>query len=267
MKIESALFSYDNMISAQNLALTTDITLEQIRNAEKKFNILDLWEGRDITHGICEVMREPDFCFWAARHLLNHNITPQHAVVLAEMWKRPFPMLIATRGWSKTYSNAILAILKMRMEPGTKIVGVGSSFRQSKLIWEYMKFIWEKAPVLQSTCDPRRDGPKMHTDRATFQIGDSVATFIPIGAHGDKIRGLRANCIMVDEFDSLNIDIYEKVIVGFGAVTKDPVMNAVIKARRARMIAEGEWSDDLEARFGTQEINQQIITGTAGAGS
>ena len=102
--------------------------------------------------------------------------------------------------------------------------------------------------------------------RATFTIGDSTAVFIPIGAHGDKIRGLRANCILVDEFDALNPDIYETVVVGFGAVSKDPVMNAVIKARRKKMIKAGEWSDALEDNFETQAINQQIITGTAGYG-
>ena len=128
-----------------------------------------------------------------------------------------------------------------------------------------MKFIWEKAEILRSTCN-RDDGPKMHTDRTTFRIGDSVATFIPIGAHGDKIRGLRANCIISDEFGSLDINVYEKVIVGFGAVSKDPVMNSVIHAVRQRMIDKEEWSDDLEKRFGTQEINQQIISGTAGYG-
>lgn len=263
--MENNFFSYDEIISAQKLAYTTSITDEQIRQAEKKFNILDIWSGKEISQGIIQIMKEPEFCFWTARHLLQHNITPQHAVVLAEMWKRPFPMLIATRGWSKTYTNAMLALLKLRLEPGTRIVGVGSGFRQSKLIWEYMKFIWDKADVLRSTCG-RNDGPKMHTDRATFTIGDSTATFIPIGVHGDKIRGLRANSIFVDEFDSIAVEIYEKVIVGFGAVSKDPVMSAVIKACRKRMIHSGEWSDDLEKRFGTQEINQQVITGTAGYG-
>lgn len=203
--MENSFFSYDNIISGQNLALTTDITREQIKAAERKFNYLDLFEGKHISQGIVEIMKEPDFCFWSARHLLNHNITPQHALVLSEMWTRPFPMLIACRGWSKTYSNAMLAILKMRLEPGTKIVGVGSSFRQSKLIWEYMKFIWEKSDVLRSTCG-RDDGPKMHTDRTSFRIGDSIATFIPIGAHGDKIRGLRANSIFSDEFGCLSED-------------------------------------------------------------
>jgi hypothetical protein len=71
---------------------------------------------------------------------------------------------------------------------------------------------------------------------------------------------------LVDEFDALNPEIYETVVVGFGAVSKDPVMNAVLKARRNKMIEQGTWSDDLEDRFGTQDINQQIITGTAGYG-
>ena len=113
--MRSDFFSYGQIISGQNLAITTEITNEQIKQAEKKFNLLDLWDGKHIASGILEIMKEPDFCFWAARHLLNHNVTPQHAIVLSEMWSRAFPMLIACRGWSKTYTNAMLDILKMRM--------------------------------------------------------------------------------------------------------------------------------------------------------
>ena len=54
------------------------------------------------------------------------------------------------------------------------------------------------------------------------------------------------------------------IIAGFGAVSKDPVMNAVIRARRERLIASGLWTDALEKSYSSNKvINQQIITGTA----
>ena len=71
-----------------------------------------MFDRKQVAQGITALMSQPDYLFWTARHLLNHNITPQHAVILSEMWSRPFPMLIASRGWSKTYSNAMLTLLK-----------------------------------------------------------------------------------------------------------------------------------------------------------
>jgi len=50
------------------------------------------------------------------------------------------------------------------------------------------------------------------------------ACAIPLG-DGTKIRGLRAHIIISDEFSSVPPDIYETVVVGFAAVSADPVIN------------------------------------------
>ena len=80
-----------------------------------------------------------------------------------------------------TVSLAIYNLLKMRLVPGTKIVAAGAAFRQSKLIFEYMETIWRNSPVLRSTCNLQKDGPKRGVDRCEFRIGESLATFIPLG--------------------------------------------------------------------------------------
>jgi hypothetical protein len=41
-------------------------------------------------------------------------------------------------------------------------------------------------------------GPRRDVDRFEFRVGDSIAIFIPLG-NGEKIRGLRANYLVVDE--------------------------------------------------------------------
>src|SRR5690606_21834539 len=148
------------------------------------------------------------------QHLLNLEMLPMHAVVLKELWNRQFPMLIACRGWSKTFTLAVFNLLRMVFIPKTKIVVCGSSFRQSKAVFEYMETIWSEAPVLRDIAQ-NTDGAFREVDRCTFRLNGSTTTSIPIGT-GEKIRGLRASIVEADEFASISPDIFETVIVGFG---------------------------------------------------
>jgi len=53
--------------------------------------------------GLAEVrlMRNPNYLHYAAKTLLNITLLPIQAVILEELWKRPFPMFIASRGFGK----------------------------------------------------------------------------------------------------------------------------------------------------------------------
>ena len=80
---------------------------------------------------------------------------------------------------------------------------------------------------------------------------------------GDKIRGLRANTIVADEFASHNPDIYETVIAGFASVESQPAEGVQKTRMREIMIEEGLWDEDSEDAFQSKTENQSIITGTA----
>ena len=51
------------------------------------------------------VMRNPDYLAFAVKYLLNVELLPIQALILKELWIRPFPMLIASRGFSKCISK------------------------------------------------------------------------------------------------------------------------------------------------------------------
>jgi intein/homing endonuclease len=53
--------------------------------------------------GLAEVrlMRIPNYLHYAAKTLLNITLLPIQAVILEELWTRPFPMFIASRGFGK----------------------------------------------------------------------------------------------------------------------------------------------------------------------
>lgn len=208
-----------------------------------------------------KLMRDPEYLGFTAKTLLGWDLLPIQIVVLEEMWKRRFPMIIINRGGAKTTMLALYATLRCALYNGIKIVGVGASFRQSKLIFEKMEDIWNSSDILRSICD-NNSGPRRENDRCTMKINDSRAIFCPIGT-GEKIRGLRAQIILTDEMASVPPDIYETVITGFAAVTGNPFLSVKESSRRKAMQDLGIWTEDMEDRFSTKEGNQAIITGTA----
>jgi hypothetical protein len=119
---------------------------------------------------------------------------------------------------------ALYALLKCIFVPGTKIVIVGSAFRQSKIIFEYMENMWNNSAILRSIFTGNNDGPRRDVDRCTIRLGDSWTIAVPLGT-GEKIRGLRAHIIIADEFASISSEIYETVVSGFAAVSASPIQN------------------------------------------
>ncbi len=170
-----------------------------------------------------------------------------------------------TKDYIVTHNSFLLAVyatLKCLLYPGTKAVICGAAFRQAKIIFEYMENIWKDAPILQSLCTPS-SGPRRDVDRCTIRLNDSFAWAVPLGT-GEKIRGMRANLIISDEFNSISPEIYETVIAGFAAVSQDPIQNVQEAAKRKAMQDEGIWREIHEEAYQTRRRNQSILSGTCG---
>ena len=214
------------------------------------------------------VMNDVDYIGYACKVFLNVDLLPVQCVILQEMWDKTFPMYIASRGFGKSYLMAVYCLLKMILTPaakaggaGVKIIIVGAAFRQAKVIFEYMETVWRNSPRLRSLCSGERQGVRRDVDRCTITIGENTAIAIPLG-NGDKIRGLRANIILCDEFSSVPPDIYETVVQGFAAVTANPVDNVKRESKMAYLKSLGiEHTDGLDDY---KQGNQSILSGTAG---
>ena len=210
------------------------------------------------------LMKDPHYFSFAAKQLLNVTTLPMQSVILQELWEKAFPMYLGSRGFGKTFLMALYATLKCALVPGTKVVIVGSAFRQSKLVFEYMETIWHNAPVLRSIAD-NNSGPHRDTDRCTMRINDSWAIAVPLGT-GERIRGLRAHTIIADEFDAISPNIYESVISGFTSVVPSPVEGVQNAFRRKALKELGVWNETEELNYQDKAGNQSIIAGTAGYG-
>jgi hypothetical protein len=210
---------------------------------------------------LMRILKNPKYLAATCKILFNIELHPIQAAILQEFWVRPFPMFVASRGFGKSFLMSLYCILKCTFVPGTKIVVVGSAFRQSKIIFEYMETIWRNSPILRSIFNGNDDGPRRDVDRCTIRLGDSWTIAVPMG-DGSKIRGLRAHIIIADEFASISPDIYETVVSGFAAVSASPIQNVKEQAKRKAMEEAGLWNEELET-LNTKMGNQAIIAGTA----
>ena len=248
----------------ENLLRHAHLNLGDVQNVNVKNKLLN--PEHDYDNPIMEYldfMSKPENFWFTCKYLLNVDLLPFQLCILEELWNRKFPMLIATRGAGKTWILALYSLLRAFFMQGCKIIVIGAAFRQSKLLFEYMETFYKNSPVFANMVGAGKgQGPKRDIDRCTFYVGKSEIIAIPLG-DGSKIRGLRANYIIADEFASIPQEIFEVVIKGFGAVSANPADRVkeyaqIQKLKELGMYSQAEEIED-EMGFG----NQTIIAGTA----
>ena len=213
----------------------------------------------DFNTRLAWLMTRPEYLSFLTHHVLNIQLLPSQSLVLNEIWERKFPMLIASRGFGKSFMLSLYAILRALILPQRKIVIVGAAFRQSKVLFEYMETIWRNSPMLRDICDGD-SGPRRDTDRCTLRLNESTVTCLPLG-DGQKIRGQRANDIIADEFASIPREIFENVVAGFAAVSSNPVEN--VKRVAAEQKAKELGIDIEDEEKEVKKDNQIVLSGTA----
>ena len=237
--------------------LNLDIAEGEVFNP---FDVVDLRDD-DYHLKLTWLMTRPEYFSFLCKHVFNINILPSQALFLCELWNRKFPMLIASRGFGKSFILSLYAMIRALLLPERKVVVVGAAFRQSKVLFEYMETIWNNSPILRSMCDAS-SGPRRDVDRCVMRINKSRVTCLPLG-DGQKIRGQRANDIISDEFASIPRDIFETVVAGFAAVSSDPIENVKKIAAKKKAIELGLDIEEEKDAVLDKKNNQIILSGTA----
>ena len=208
------------------------------------------------------MMSRPEYISMFCKEIMNVHLFPMQALTIQEMWHHRFPLLVASRGFSKSFGLAVYGLLRATFIQGRQILVVGSAFRQSKIIFNYMETIYRNAPLFRDmVSNGKRDDQIMVHDSSmwTFRVGESKIMCIPMGT-GETIRGLRAQEIYSDETSSINRHIFENVVAGFGVVSFNPVENMKrIAEKKKKIELEIEFDDDTESGL----HNQIVLSGTA----
>jgi hypothetical protein len=158
---------------------------------------------------LVKIITNTDYIWWTAKNILNIELDMFQVTMLRQLWNYKFPMLIASRGASKTWTLAVYCILRGLVNQGVKVVVAGAAFRQSKYVFNYMETIWNESSVLRDLLDAEtneKQGPYYKgQDSWRMRVGASEIVCLPVGT-GDKIRGERAQIVIAEEFACLHPD-------------------------------------------------------------
>ncbi len=228
-------------------------------------NIQEDWQRDNPLGHIVDFMRRPENFSFTCLHLFGIKLHPFQQIILRELWDRPFPMLTASRGGGKSFLLGLYSILKALFVQGSKVIITGAGFRQAKLIYEYCEKIFKDSTMFQNILsDDKMNKPTRDIDRCVFRIGSSTITAIPTG-NGEKIRGLRATDLITDEFNSIDLEVFEHIMQGFGAVSASPIDNIIQISKLEALKQLGEiTAEQVETQESLIKSNKSIVSGTCG---
>lgn len=251
----------NKMVENEYLGLDSDFNDDEIHNLLMDATHKGIFT--DPAMELLDVLSTPDYFYLTCKHIFNIRLLPFQLAILRELWIRKFPMFIAARGGGKTWLLSLYCVLRALFTQGSKIIVVGAAFRQSKLLFEYMEHFWRGSPIIRNMVGSgQHQGPKRDIDRCNFYIGDSEIVAIPIG-DGSKIRGLRANYTIADEFASIPQEVYEVVIKGFSSVNASPDIRVKDMANIKVLKSLGMYIEAEDVKEGMGSGNQTVISGTA----
>jgi hypothetical protein len=197
----------------KNIKHASKIELEQIENAWLNIDIRDEYiqnPAKDIPEAAIEepyiffsyLMSRPEYFAGFCKYVMNIDLLPFQSVIQQNLWNFKFPLLVASRGASKSWSLALYCLLRMTFIPNRKIIICGAGFRQSKIIFEYMDAFYQNAPLLRDMLKDKKVGGFKDTDMWKFLLNGGYSACLPVGT-GDKIRGQRANDLICLSKDTL----------------------------------------------------------------
>ena len=172
-------------------------------------------------------------------------LAPFQEIILKAWFNRNYCMNVIGRGGSKTFLAALYCVLKSIFEPNTKILIIGPTFRTARnLFAEMEKIIISKAGKLLLQCFTEKASKR--TEVFEWNINGGSVKAIPL--NGDKIRGFRANVLILDEFLLFGKDIVERVLMPF--LVSPQNLGERIKIREL----ENEWIKQGKMREQDREV-------------
>ncbi len=188
--------------------------------------------------------------YFAAKLLIGGtkgDLYPIQEILIRTWFQRKRNMLIAGRGFSKSYTTAIFVVLYALMNPGSKIGIFSASFRQAKLLFTTIEEFVDhpEAGFLRQCVD--RERIRHSTDAYEMIIGDSSIKALPLT---EKTRGLRMNLVIIDEYLSVPEKIVQEIIGPMLAVKRgDTKKYELIQEGEDILVAQGKMKEWERTKF------------------
>ena len=173
-------------------------------------------------------------------------------ITLKAFFNRNFSMCVWGRGCGKSFIAAVYCFLQCIFEPRTKILIAGPTFRTARFIFNNLEKIVEskEAQMLAHAFGAK----SKRNDQFEWKINEGTITAIPLS--GEKIRGFRANILVLDEFLLLPEDTIKTVLMPFLVAPQDMAERIKIREMEEDLIQKGQMQEKDRIVF---ENNSKMI--------
>jgi hypothetical protein len=180
------------------------------------------------------------------------KLAPYQEIHLKALMSRNFNMCVWGRGCGKSFVAAVFCFLQCVFEPNTKILIAGPTFRTARFIFNNLEKIVNSkgAELLQQAFGSK----SKRNDQYEWSINGGSIVAIPL--NGEKIRGFRANILVLDEFLLLPEDIIKTVLMPFLVAPQNMKERMEIRETEDILIKDGLMKEEDRIVF---ENNSKMI--------
>lgn len=183
--------------------------------------------------------------FFTVKLLLGVELDLYQEIKLRAFFLRDFCLNIEGRGVGKSFTISIFIILYAIFNPGCKIGICSGTFRQSKLIFKQIeKFINSSDGKYLKQC--LRGQPKHDPDGYEMNLGGSLIMAVPLT---ERIRGLRFNKVIIDEYLLVPTEIVNNVIRPFLTARQSSSEEDKIRRFETELIKDGLMKESERKKF------------------
>jgi hypothetical protein len=188
---------------------------------------------------------------------LGLTLESYQELTINSFFNKNYCMLIWGRGCAKSFCAAIYCILKCIFEPGTKILIASINFRTSRRVFnEIERFLSSPGAALAKQCFGLKS---KRNDQFEWEINGGSITAIPLT--GEKIRGIRANVLILDEFLLLPAEIIDNVLIPFLSSPRDVGERIKVRRLEEELIKKGLLHPDDKQIF--ENTSQMLALSSA----
>jgi len=168
------------------------------------------------------------------------KLAPYQEVTLKAFMNRNFSMCVWGRGCGKTFIASIFCFLQCIFYPGTKIMIAGPTFRTARFIFNNLEKLVDTpgAALLAQAFGAK----SKRNDQYEWLINGGSITAIPLS--GEKIRGFRANVLVLDEYMLLPEDTIKTVLMPFLVAPQNMKERIAVREIEDRLIEKGDMREE-----------------------
>jgi hypothetical protein len=179
---------------------------------------------------------------FAVELLTGIKLAAYQEITLRGMLNRQYSMCVWGRGCGKTFIASIFCMMQAMLEENSRMIIVGPTFRTSRFIFNKIEEILEgkNARLARQAFGIKKD---KRNDLHQFTLPNkSAIAAIPL--NGEKIRGFRANILVIDEYLLMSREIIDTVLTPFMVAPQDMAERQAIIEKEEELLKNGLMTED-----------------------